>query len=98
MACRALQKQALQEAGQISKVHQLELGVQQAALDHERLEQELAVLLQDLNLEPAASTSRLPWQLTSPMTPMHASQLMSYWLCGYYAHAMSLTLNSWMAC
>ncbi|KAK9868429.1 hypothetical protein WJX84_002565 [Apatococcus fuscideae] len=52
VACRALQKQALQEAGQVSKIRQLELGVQQAALDHHRLERELASLLQELNQGP----------------------------------------------
>ena len=52
VACRAFQKQALQEAGQTSKVQQLELGVQQAALDHQRLEQELTDLLVELSLEP----------------------------------------------
>ncbi|KAK9834452.1 hypothetical protein WJX74_002075 [Apatococcus lobatus] len=60
VASRALQKQALQEAGQNSKVLQLELGVQQAALDHQRLEQELAGLLQELSLEPVTAAHSEP--------------------------------------
>ena len=62
VACRALQKQALQEAGQVSKVRQLELGVQQAALDHHRLERELASLLQELNQGPLPQLNGEPIQ------------------------------------